>query len=41
MSRDAPTLDAVLENPRVWRGQGVQQTANGLPTGYPATPATN
>ncbi len=36
MSRDTPTLDAVLENPRVWRGQSGRQTANGLPTGYPA-----
>ncbi len=36
MSRDAPTLDTVLENPRVWRGQSGRQAASSLPTGYPA-----
>ena len=35
MSRDASTLDAVLDNPRVWRGRQQARLAPGLPTGYP------
>ena len=35
MSRDASTLDGLLENPRVWRGKSQPQAVPGLPSGYP------
>ena len=35
MSRDASTLDALLDNPRVWRGRQREASTPGLPTGYP------
>ena len=35
MSRDTTTLDALLDNPRVWRGREQPRVAEGLPTGYP------
>ncbi len=35
MSRDASTLDALLDNPRVWRGRQQPQATPGLPSGYP------
>jgi cell division inhibitor SulA/protein ImuA len=35
MSRDVSTLDALLDNPRVWRGRHQPRSAPGLPTGYP------
>lgn len=34
MSRET-TLDALLDNPRVWRGRSQPRVAEGLPTGYP------
>lgn len=34
MSRDASTLDALLDNPRVWRGRHQPQSTPGLPSGY-------
>ncbi len=34
MSRES-TLDALLDNPRVWRGRSQPRVAEGLPTGYP------
>ena len=34
-SRDTSTLDALLDNPRIWRGRGQPRTAEGLPSGYP------
>ena len=36
MSRDSASLDKLLENPRVWRGQSQAPISNGLATGYEA-----
>ena len=34
MPRDASSLEKLLENPRVWRGQGQARVAPGLSSGY-------
>lgn len=34
MRRASPSLEQLLENPRVWRGRGGRQTHAGLPSGY-------
>ena len=36
MRRDSPSLDKLLENPRVWRGHNQAHAATGLPSGYEA-----
>ncbi len=35
MSRDASSLDSLLENPRIWRGRSQAQTTPGISSGYP------